>query len=484
MVDDPSDDRRSREDLAVEVAALRAQVAELEMQADAQDTRRRGRVRSVAAGLLVGFSALVVLLATVAWWVHGVLFDTDAFMEIVEPAISSEAFETQLSGTLTDSTVEALALEARLETRLSALDAFLAEGLVEALDLGDRAITIISQLDLPRFADLAEPLATAANTRIGDGIDGLVRSEEFGVAAVGLVRRGHEAAVNLITDDLDEYENVYRADGELRLDTLPLVARAIEWVVEEGLLDGEDLQPPDLSDNPRLEVALGRVSAAVGERVPDDLGQVTIMTEEQLDTIQAVGRTFDRFVWVLIGAAVVSIAATLWVSTRRRRTVVQLALAVLIALALAVLATNRITLALQEAITEQGVAETFSVFATVVTGSLGNVLGIVAGLAVIVGLLAHLAGRPAWVQAVLGPLGDEDRPPSDIDRFVDRYLGALTVVDVGVFLMIAWLSGLNPWWTGGALVLLGVALWWGYAARARVRAEAQVSPPDDVVIVD
>jgi hypothetical protein len=95
--------------------------------------------------------------------------------------------------------------------------------------------------------------------------------------------------------------------------------------------------------------------------------------------------------------------------------------------------------------------------------------------------MAHLAGRPAWVQAVLGPLGEEDREPSDLDRFVDRYLEALAVVDVAVFLLVAWLSALNPWWTGGALVLLGLALWWGYAARARVRA-ASLDVADDAVV--
>ncbi|MEX1286503.1 MAG: hypothetical protein AB1Z57_01045 [Acidimicrobiia bacterium] len=484
MADDSNPPEQSPRDLEAEVAVLRAQVAELEQSVAEREGGRRSRVRSVGAGLGVAISALLVLLALVAWWVHGVVFDTDSFMEIVEPAITSEAFETQLSESLSESTIEALALEARLEARLSAFDTFLAEGLVEALDLGDTAIAIISRLDLPRFADLADPLATAANTRIAEGIDRLVRSDQFGLVTVEAVRRGHEAAVDLITDDLGQYENVYRAEGELRLDTLPLVAGAIEWVVEEGLLDGEDIQPPDLSDNPRLEEALERVSAAVGEQVPDDLGQVTIMSEDQLDTIQAAGRTFDRLVWVLIGAAVVSIAVTLWVAPRRRRTVVQLALAVLIALALAYVATNRITLAVQDAIAEQGVADAFGVFATVMTGSLGSVLGIVAGLAVVAGLLAHLAGRPAWVQALLGPLGEEEREPSDLDRFVDRYLEALTVLDVAVFLLVAWLSALNPWWTGGALVLLGLALWWGYAARARVRREREAAEAVGVVIID
>lgn len=441
----------------------------------------------MGAVLLVGLSAILVLVAATAWWVHGVVFDTDRFMAIVQPAIESEAFETQLSDSLTEATTEALALDTRLETRLTALDAFLTEGLVEALDLGAPALAVIARLDLPRFADLAEPLATAANTRIGDAIDGLVRSDEFGVASTQLVRRGHEAAVALIRDDLDQFENVYLAEGELRLDTLPLVARAIEYVVEEGLLDGEDIQPPDLSDNPRLAEGLERVSAAVGERVPDDLGQVTIMAEEDLETIQAAGRTFDRLVWVAIAAAVVAIGAAVAVSPRRRRTTVQLAISVLAALALAAISVDRIATAVRDGIADQGVVDTVSAFTTVAVDSLGGVLGVVAIVAILIGLLAHLAGRPAWVQALLGPLGDETRRPSELDRFVDRWLEVGVVIDVGVLLLVAWLSRLNPWWTGGAVVVLGLGLWWAYAARARVRAAGDETEPvalDESVAVD
>lgn len=475
-MDDDHAPEPSKEALQAELVALRNQLATLEGEASEERSARTRRIRSVSAGVFVVISALLVLVATLGWWVHGVLFDTDEFMAIVEPAITSEAFESQLSETLSEATIDALDLETRLEARLGAVDEFLAQGLIEALDLGDAALAIISRLDIPRFADLADPLATAANSRIEDAIDGLVRSEEFGLVTVGTVRRTHEAAVALVTDELDEYENVYLADGELRLDTLPLVAQALERVIEEGILDGEDLQPPDLSDNPRLAEGLERIGAAVDQRLPDDFGQVTIMDEEQLDALQSAGRTFDRLVWAAVIAAIASVAVTVGVSVRRRRTLIQLALAVLFALGLAAISINRLVAAVQAGISDVGIVETVGVFAGVFTGSLGRVLTLVAVLAAGVGIFAYLAGRPRWLASLIEPVGEPPRQPSELDRFTDRYLEALTVVDVAAVLLVAWVSGLDPWWTTAAVFVFGVALWWAYGARMRVRSTLASEP--------
>ena len=86
--------------------------------ADGPEATRRRRTRSVASWVLVVLSTILVIAAATAWWVHATLLDTDRFMAIVGPAISSDAFEAQLSETLADATTEALDLEARIEDRL------------------------------------------------------------------------------------------------------------------------------------------------------------------------------------------------------------------------------------------------------------------------------------------------------------------------------------------------------------------------------
>lgn len=200
------------------------------------------------------------------------------------------------------------------------------------------------------------------------------------------------------------------------------------------------------------------------------------MDEEQLDALQSAGRTFDRLVWAAVIAAIASVAVTVGVSVRRRRTLIQLALAVLFALGLAAISINRLVAAVQAGISDVGIVETVGVFAGVFTGSLGRVLTLVAVLAAGVGIFAYLAGRPRWLASLIEPVGEPPRQPSELDRFTDRYLEALTVVDVAAVLLVAWVSGLDPWWTTAAVFVFGVALWWAYGARMRVRSTLASEP--------
>jgi hypothetical protein len=181
-------------------------------------------------------------------------------------------------------------------------------------------------------------------------------------------------------------------------------------------------------------------------------------------------------VWLAVIAAVVSIGVTVAVSVRRRRTLIQLAIAVLFALGLAAITVNRLVAAVRAGIGDVGIVETVDVFAAVFTGSLGQVLTLVAVLAAGVGVFAYLAGRPRWLASLIEPVGEPPRQPTELDRFTDRYLEALTVVDVAAVLLVAWVSGLDPWWTTAAVVVFGIGIWWAYGARMRVRSATADEP--------
>ena len=66
--------------------------------------------RKWIAVLLVVVSSIFVLISVVAVWAHRTVFDTDAFMATIEPAIEDPQFTASLSDYLTGEITGALAL--------------------------------------------------------------------------------------------------------------------------------------------------------------------------------------------------------------------------------------------------------------------------------------------------------------------------------------------------------------------------------------
>jgi hypothetical protein len=443
------------------------------------------RVRGVAAFILVILTALGVTASAIAWWVHYVALDTDAFMEIVEPAVTSDEFTHALGTRLAEETVTALDLETRFTNRLTALDEYIREELVQALDPGPTAQALIDRLDVPSLADLAVPLSAAANERITEAIVGLTASEEFRSAMTAVIRRGHETGVALITDDLESLPNVYVEGEDVKWNALPLVTAAIRFVIEKGILGGEEISLPDLSDNPIASAAIERLRAALSERIPDDLGQITVMSTDDLAALQGIGDAFDRGLWLLIILTVVLLAVTLIVSPRRRRTVVQLGVATVIAIVIAGLAVRAAVNAVQgRIVSAEGRAAATSVLAQLQDSA--QAVGItILLIAILVGILAWLGGRPEqiarWIEVGRHAV-DRQREPSRMDLFVGRWFDLLAVVVIILALVLMWAIGLDWLWTLVILALVGIFVWYAMSARARYELDQDVegtAPPTE-----
>jgi hypothetical protein len=434
------------------------------------------RVRGVTAIILVLLTAITITASGVAWWVHYVALDTDAFMNLMGPAISSDEFTEALGDRLAEEAVTALDLEPRFEARLSALDDYIGEQLVEAIDPNPRVLELIQQLDVPRFADLAGPIATAANERVTRAITTRVNSDGFQATLLVTTRKAHETLVALVTD-LDALPNVYVDGDSVKWNALPLVVNTLEYVIEQGILGGEDITLPDLSDNPIASVAVERLAEALGARVPDDLGQITVMTTDQLNALQNYGDAFDRSVWLLIGLAFGLIVVTLVVSPRRRRTLAQLSAATVIALIVVAIGIRSAINAIQEGI----VLEVNRVAALRILFDLQNSVRAV-GLtilliAILVGLLAWLAGRPQQVEKWLDAgrrSVDPAAEPTRVDMFVGRWFDGLAVLVVVLALWLTWQIGLSWWWTPLTLIVVGGFVWYGMSARARYELDQAV----------
>ena len=360
------------------------------------------RTASLTALILVILASLGVVVSLVGGWVRTTLFDTDAFMDVIEPSLESEEVVTVLGDAISGQAVAALDLEGRLETRLTAIDTYLAEGLVDALDLSPAARRLLGRADLPRLANLAPSIAEPIEQRIEESIDDFVTSAGFQATLPEAVAFAHRGAVALIKEETDDLENVSIVGGQVRWNVLPAVHNAIAHVFDDGIL-GAVVDSLDLSFATYVGVredALATLSEALGAALPEDFGQVTIMSEERLTTWQSIARTLDRGALLAVVVTVALIVVALVISGDRRRTLVQLALGIVVALVITAIVQQNVIEAVDAAIPgphEQAAAD---VLFDAVFANLRAVSWVFIAVASVVGITAHIAGRPRWLEAL------------------------------------------------------------------------------------
>ena len=435
--------------------------------AKAQSDRLQ-RTRSVAVLILVILASLGVVVSLVGAWVRTTLFDTESFMEVVDTTITSEEVIAVVGDAVSDQTINALDIEGRLEPRLATIDDYLSETLGEVLDLSAAQRALLARADLPRFANLAAPIAEPIERQIEEAIDALVASDGFQEQLPQAIAFAHRGAVALIRDDLDDLENVSIVDGEVRWNILPLVEQAIGHVFGEGILDSvvDSLNLSGATYAGAREDALAKLGEALGRVLPDDFGQVTVMSEARLQTWQGLARSIDRTAILAIVLTISLAVIALLLSNNRRRTVVQLAVGSILALLTAAIVRSNVLEALDAAIPgppEQAAAE---VFFNAVSANLQRAGWIFISAAAIVGVAAHLAGRPAWLEALR-----RSKPGAGLaakaNPVVRAHGDAFIAGGIAAALFVWWQVGINPASLIIVGLLLGAYLW--YVSRLVTR---------------
>lgn len=448
-------DEPSREELEAEVTRLQSELQR-------QGQVRLRKTRSIVSVILVVLTSISLVASTVAVWLHEQVFDTESFMELVDPVFTDPAVTDAIGDRVADEVIEALQLEVRFEATLGELQVFLAQGIADALELTDRQRQALSLLPLPDLTDLAEPLAAGIEGRIRDATDAIVRSDAFQQRLPALVAVSHEKAVALVREDYEQLPNLVIESGEVRLNLVPVVADVIRRLVESGTAAvGVDVTIPEIDPSEPVPEAIGRLGRALGVELPEDFGQVTVMSESDLEDVQGAVRLFDRLVWLLVGLTVVLAAAAVLIAHRRRRTLVYLgaggALAVVVAMLLIRLIQDRIL----EAIVDPGAQQAAAVVVGNVLQSLRSTAIVVLVVAILVGLIAYLAGDPGWFRWARGEGGE------DADRFVARHYDLLRLTGAGVAIAALALIGVS--WVSVIAVggVTALYLWFLAAVRAR-----------------
>jgi len=445
-------------------------------------TTDTSRPRKWIAVLLVVVSSVTVLVSVVAVWAHRTVFDTDAFMATIEPAIEDPQFTASLADYLSEEITGALDLEQRLQEPLQNLDTFISSALLGLLGIDDEnALDFLSGIDRPTLASLAGPIADQLNERVDMRVHQVVESNTMQELIPQVVRRAHQGAMALIAGDIEETPNISIEEGEVRLNTLPIIARVLQEVVQELREVLPDVNVPStISDN--VDEAVAQFRETLGDRVPDDFGQITLMSEERLTAAQATADRIHRWVWGIVILTVILIIATVLVSPTRRRTGIQLGIGVVIASVIGVAVVNRIEAALVAEIADPIAGETAgTLFGHLLSGLRTGVIAVMV-ISTLVAVVLYLLGRPQWVTSTRGKMSGlmpGNAETGGLNGWIASHYDLLRVVAVAIALLALFLIGIGIvaiLVIGGLLALL---LWW--LAQARDQANAQ---PETVAVTD
>lgn len=108
--------------------------------------------RRWSAGVLVVLTVVAITASTLAIWARETVYDTDRFMEVVEPALAHPSFYAGLSDYVSDTALEALDLDTRVAASLDRVDVYLSEALLAAVDPDPRVLEQLRAFDRPTEA--------------------------------------------------------------------------------------------------------------------------------------------------------------------------------------------------------------------------------------------------------------------------------------------------------------------------------------------
>jgi len=417
---------------AEEIARLRAELAGLRARLDSRGRRAAvaATLRRVAAAILVVAAALALVTCVVGVWAARTALNTDRWVAAVTPLPRDPQVAAAVSQYATTEVFQLLDVEQRLRTVLPQQAAF-----------------------------VAVPLAGQLREAVRGTVEDIVRSDRFQGLWTELNRRAHQRALAVIEGTSDV---VLARRDRVDIDLLPLINQVLRALSAQlPTLFGKQLSLPDLSSGAIPDDLRLRVQDALGVSLPANFAQFAVYDSGRLWAVQrAVAGAKRALVLSVAGAAVLLIAA-LAVSARRRRTVLQLGVWLVIA-AVAVTAVLRavrreILAEVPQGVYRDGVAAALN---TVFGGLRERGVQLI-WLGALLAALAYLVGPgrgPVWLRdqarRAAGRLGRAARVT--VTRgpgWTGRHLDLLRIAGVAAAAVLALLLSS---WTALLVVLLGL----------------------------
>ncbi len=374
----------------------------------------RHRARTVIAAVTGVLAVLVLTVTLVAVWARATVLRSEIVGELAGDALAESDVQAGLAGRLADEVSSAVDLEG-----------LLAGALPDSLD---------------RFAPL---IASGVNEAVERAITRALSEPAVQETMVALVERAHDAAIDLLRGD-GLIDGISVADGQVTLNTLPLVTRGLEALQSVGLL--QDVELPTITRDGDPDEPIAELSAALDRDLPSDFGQVVVYEGAAVSSAQETVENARRMLALAQRALVLALVitallmvVTILVAPRRSRAVLVLALGTAAAMVVLRAAVRRVVADAPE------LAET--------AGARAAVKVVVGGAAESILRLAAVVGVVAAIGAIAVVLLTHRRR-ADLVLVAAVAAGALTLGVLGFSI-----------WSLLAGVVVGVAVFWLLGSR-------------------
>jgi hypothetical protein len=397
---------------------------------------RRHRMRRILTPILVVLTVLVFTATVPAAWGRRTILNTDRYVATVAPLAEDPAVQESIATKVTAQIFATLDVETTISDALAGLD--------------------------ERATVLAAPMTNAIQGFVQEQVLRVVQSDAFATFWTEANRFVHTQVMAILRGDT---ESVSVVEGKVLLNLVPLINLALVQI--QGVatdLVGRDVTLPTIEPGSAPGPAVQALAQALGVELPDSYGTIEVYDAQDLEALQQALFSFQRLFVLLLIVIPVLIAVTLLVSTRRRRTLIQLAVGGAVGLVLV----RRVAILGRDSLFENVDTEDFPsvrVLANELMSSLFRYTGVLLAIVLLVLLIALVTGPYPWAVALRRWIGDLGRgigaavsgrplPDTGRMRWVREHRDALMLA--GAVLAVVLLLWVDLSWL--AFVVVGVLL--------------------------
>ncbi len=423
----------TNEDAApAQTAALQAERDRLQERVARLEGTKRRRLRAVAAVLAVIVAVVSFSAALPGAWARRTIANTDTYVSVVGPLADDPAVQEALARIITTSVFEALDVQGKLTEVLA-----------------ERS---------PQLTFLAGPITSSVQQFVQEQVAQILASEQFRQFWADSNRLVQQAVLAVLRGDTTVVNVV---DGKVVLNYLPLINQALQTVSGTvSQLIGKPLTLPVITPDTVPAEAIQKLEAALGVDLPDTFGTLVVYDATELSTVKYAVNTARNGLIGLVALFVLAFAIALWVSPRRRRTLLQLT----VAIAVATVIERRIGIASVDSVVNLAKPENQAAVRAIAEALVGWFLDytiwfLVAALVSVA--IALITGPYAWAASTRRGTADLARNTVHTDGSVEagaastwvaaHRIAVMAVVGL-VAVSVLWLLALSPGWL--ILVLL------------------------------